>query len=125
MILTFTSARKVNLRMTLVSCPKSSLHTVALNKNHKWFDFHVSKNIFLSVEYRMLSYLLCGLCAERSYMQRKAHIIRFFFLIYVIMRAYFFLHKINKAYSQVLQNISIQKIQLKTFSGIKHSTFQN
>ena len=73
----------------------------------------------------MLSYLPGGLSAERSYMyiQRKAHIISFF-LIYLIMKAYFFLHKINKAY-KFYKIYQLQKILSKTFSGIKHSRFQN
>ena len=69
----------------------------------------------------MLSYLPCS--AERSYIQRKAHMITFF-LINLIMKAYFFLHKINKAY-KFYKIYQLQKILSKTFSGMKHSTFQN
>ena len=68
------------------------------------------------------SYLPCGLSAERSYIQRKAHIISFF-LIYLIMKAYFFLHKINKA-NKFYKIYQLQKILSKTFYGIKHCTFQ-
>ena len=53
----------------------------------------------------------------------KAHIISFF-LIYLIMKAYFFLQKINKA-NQFYKIYKLQKILSKTFSGIKHSRFQN
>lgn len=49
-------------------------------KNDKWFDFrvYVSKNIFLNVKHRMLSYLPCELGAEKSYIERKARMISFF-----------------------------------------------
>ena len=50
-------------------------------KNHKWFDFHESKNI-LSVKYRMLSYLPCGLSTERPYIERKTLKIRFFYHLF-------------------------------------------
>ena len=36
---------------------------------------------FLNVKYRMFSYLPCGLSAERSYIQRKAHKISFYAFI--------------------------------------------
>ena len=53
-----------------------------------WFDFYVSIYIFLVAKYGMLSYLPFGFIAERSYVQRKAHIISFF-LIYLFMKVYF------------------------------------
>ena len=50
---------------------------------------------FLSVKYRMLSYLNRGLRADRSNIQRKPLIISFF-LIYLIIKVYFFLQKLTK-----------------------------
>ena len=48
-----------------------------MNIKIEWFDSHVSKNIFLKCEIRMLSTLTCGLSAERSYTARKGHTISF------------------------------------------------
>ena len=59
----------------------------------------------------MLSYLPCGLSAERSYTQRKAHTIIFFFHLCDHEGTYFFLHKINKAYK--FYKILLQKILSK------------
>ena len=83
------------------------------------------KTSFLSVKYRMFSYLPCGLSAERSCIQRKAQIIRFFLSSLCSGRHTFFFIKLMK--HTVLQNILITNILLKIFfwSGIKLSTFQN
>ena len=71
----------------------------------------------------MIPYLPRGLSAKISYIQRKAHTISFF-LIYLVMKTYLFLHKINKTY-KFYKYINYIKTLSKTFSGIKHSMFQN
>ena len=86
--------------------------------------FPCTKTSFWSVQYtRMLSYLPCDLSAERSYIQRKAHLIKFFSSNWS-WRHDFFLLKINKAYKSY-KTYLFQKILSKSFSGIKHSAFQN
>ena len=55
----------------------------------------LSNASFISVKYRILSYLRCGLSAERSYIQRKTHIIIFFSSTWTWRHTIFFIKLIN------------------------------
>ena len=80
------------------------------------------KSSFLSIKYRMLSYLPVGLSAERSYFQRKAHIISFFSSFWSWRHTFFFIKLIKHTSST--KYINYKKFCQKLFLELNNVRFK-
>ena len=81
------------------------------------------KSSYLSIKYRMLSYLPVGLSAERSYFQRKAHIISFFSSFWSWRQTFFFI-KLIKHTSSTKYILNYKKFCQKLFLELNTVRFK-